>query len=76
MIRSTTPLPKPPAAEKDVLDPVLRIMSGRPAMTSDKIVAVVRQQHPHLAAVDIRLMLRRPYFDLEGRGWRCRWVLG
>jgi hypothetical protein len=76
MIRSHTPLPKPPAAEKDLLDPVLDLCRGLPPMTSAEIVKHVKSCYPDAAAVDIRMMLRWPYFTLTEDGWLCRWELG
>lgn len=78
MIRATTPLPKPPAAEKDpeLLEAVLRAVRGSGPLTADTIVTRTKGLLPHASAHDIRMLLKPPYFELQSRGWVCRWHLG
>lgn len=81
MIRATTPLPRRPAAEAELLDDVLAVFRGRKSLPSSQVVRLVNQQRGMsarlpAAAVDIRLVLQPPYFRLLDSGqWRCLWEL-
>lgn len=74
VIRATTPLPRRPRAEAELLDVMLRILRGRLPLTSERIVKLVRPETGALA-VDIRMMLRPPFFRLTDQGWVCTWRL-
>lgn len=78
MIRAHTPLPKPPSAERDpvLLDHVLRAVRNQGPLSADKIVDRTKKLLPTAAAHDIRMLLKPPYFELQQRGWVCRWKLG
>jgi hypothetical protein len=74
MIRASTPVPRRPAAEAELLDAMLRILRGKRPLSSAQVVALVRPR-TGAAAVDIRMMLCPPYFKLLERGWVCTWRL-
>lgn len=78
MIRATTPLPKPPSAERDpiLIDAVLRAVRNSGPLSSDKIVERTKKLLPSATAHDIRMLLKPPYFKLGGKGWVCKWKLG
>lgn len=76
MIRSYTPLPKPPSAERDcpeLLDVMLRAVQGCGPLTSAEVVSLTRALMPSATPHDIRMMLKPPYFALRNKGWVCRW---
>lgn len=78
MIRDTTPLPRRPTAEAELLDEMLRLLQRRKPMWSGDIVKIVKQHAKvdrKLNGIDIRMMLCPPYFRLEDQGWRCLWNL-
>lgn len=78
MIRSTTPLPRRPRAEAELLNEMLRLLSRCPPMWSGDIVNIVKKNarvNRKLNGIDIRMMLCPPYFRLEDQGWRCLWNL-
>lgn len=80
MIRDTTPIQRRPRAESELLDVMLLLLKRKRPMTSGEIVTAVRHEFSTLGlpvplAVDIRLMLRPPYFRLTDTGWKCLWNL-
>lgn len=76
MIRATTPLPRRPAAEPELLDAMLSALRGLPPFTSQQAVTLLRFAGCQAPAVDIRMMLGPPYFRLLDRGWVCTWRIG
>jgi hypothetical protein len=75
MIRKTTPLPRRPSAERVLLDKMLHLLRGKPPLTGDQVVRIVKPA-TGAAAVDIRMMLCPPYFRLVDGGWVCIWRIG
>ena len=75
MIRQTTPLPRRPSAEPELLDAMLEVLRNVPPFTSQQAVTLLRFAGCRAAAVDIRMMLCPPYFKLLDRGWVCTWRL-
>lgn len=78
MIRETTALPRRPKAEAALLDDMLKLLRLRMPMRSDQIVRLVQKDFKARklsipCAVDIRLMLQKPYFTLQNDGWVCKW---
>lgn len=84
MLRATTPLPRRPSKEAELLDEVLAAFRRRgwKSATSGQVVRAVNFERSiadklPAAAVDVRLILAPPYFRLTDNGrWRCLWELG
>jgi hypothetical protein len=80
VIRDTTPTPRRPACEADLLDIMLTLLKRKPPMESESLGKLVKLECERLglpvpSAFDIRSMLRPPYFVLRDAGWECLWRL-
>jgi hypothetical protein len=80
MLRASTPLPKRPAHEAELLDEVLAVFAGGRHLNSAEVVRAVNHQRAlagrlPAAAVDVRLVLQPPYFQLQPSGrWKSTWT--
>ena len=67
-----------PPKPRTLLDEMIRLIARLPPMSSSDIARIVCE-HAELekrpTAIDVRLLLKPPYFRLVGRGWICRWKL-
>lgn len=63
---------------RTLLDEMIRLTTRLPPMSSSDIARIVcdhAQVTPRPKPIDVRLLLKPPYFRLVGRGWICRWNL-